>query len=461
MSNDHHIKIKTMLRSRFEIYMMFTRTPLIKLISRELEHYSNENETILGVIIHDLEDDEFVYILLARDEINQFRAFEVEASVPSVDEARRRLHERMRWFTLKGTKQVDQGDAANKNRGINLFKDLIDKHAQHPFYKVLKNEISHLAAKELLIEIERFYTDVDGNFIEQFQSINGFDARLWEIYLFCLFNEQDFKITRTHDRPDFLISNIDEFAIEAVIVGRKREDKKPIGVLKHKTKEETREENRNDMPLRFSNALDQKLKKRYWDLPHVKGKPLIIAIADFHDEMAMTWSFNALLELLYGYKHSFYHEKSGELIITPIKVDGYTKKSGTQIPSGFFFWPESEHISAILFSSTATLAKFNRIGKQAGFGSNASTLLRVGARHDHDPNASMPLPFVYVVDTESEETWVEGASLYHNPKALFPVDQDAFPNFAHHRFDNGQIVSNIPEFHPYFSVTYNTVAKAK
>jgi hypothetical protein len=76
---------------------------------------------------------------------------------------------------------------------------------------------------------------------------------------------------------------------------------------------------------------------------------LITAIADLHDEMAMTWSFPALLELLYGYRHLFYHEHSGDLIITPVKVEGYTKPSGAQVPSGFFFGPDSEHISAISF----------------------------------------------------------------------------------------------------------------
>lgn len=458
MNNDQIIRIIPMNSKRFETYLMFTRTPLIKYVSKELEHYSNESETILGVVIHDFTDDDFVYILLARDEVNHFRAFEVEASVESLDEARRRLHERMRWFISQNIKSVDQGDRNGKKPGVNLFVDQIPESKQHLSYKILKNEVSHLAAKQLLLEIEKFYSNIDKNFIEQFQSVNGFDARLWEIYLYCLFTEEWFSIVRTHDRPDFILEKADShFAVEAVIVGRKEDEKKPIGVLRHKTMEETREENRNAMPLRFSSALDSKLKKKYWTLPHVQGKPLIIAIADFHDEMAMTWSFSALLELLYGYRHSFYHEQSGDLVITPVKVEGYTKPSGAQVPSGFFFWPDSEHISAVLFSSTATLAKFNRLGKQAGFGSKKSTLLRVGARHHHDPSASMPLPFQYIVDENSHETWGEGASLYHNPRAALPIDRNLFPNFGHHYFDNGQIVSHLPDFHPYFSITYNTI----
>jgi hypothetical protein len=70
----------------------------------------------------------------------------------------------------------------------------------------------------------------------------------------------------------------------------------------------------------------------------------------------------------------------------------------------------------------------------------------------------MPLPFHYIVDENSNETWAEGASLFHNPRALLPLDRNLFPNFGHHYIDNGQTISHLPDLHPYFSVTYNTIA---
>src|SRR4029453_11466817 len=36
------------------------------------------------------------------------------------------------------------------------------------------------------------------------------------------------------------------------------------------------------VPIKFGSALRSKLLKCYWDLPHVHGKPLVIAIQDFH-----------------------------------------------------------------------------------------------------------------------------------------------------------------------------------
>lgn len=450
------IEIKPMNPQRFQAYLMFTRRPFIQFIGEELEYYSNEDETLLGLVLLDRIDRDFVFQILARDEVNRFRTFEVETSVPSITEARNKLIARMKWLTQQGVKRVDQN--ATK-KGVNLFVDQIPEKKQHPYYKLLKNHVGQLAAKQLLLEIEKFYIDMDGNFIEQFQSLNGFDSRLWEIYLFCFLTEEFFEVSRTHDRPDFIISKGEvEVAIEGVIVNRKKEAT-PFLQKAHRTKEETREENKNDMPLRFSNALYGKLKKEYWKLPQVKCKPLIIAIADFHEDFSMTWSFPALVELLFGFRHSHYYDKEGKLIINPIKVEDYTKPSGAKVPSGFFFQPNAEHISAVLTSSTATLSKFNRIGKQADFGDERCILIRQGAYHDHDPNAALPLPFSYKVDNNCFETWSEGVSIYHNPRALHPIDKNLFPSAAHHRFDNGQIISNTPEFHPYFSITKNMIVK--
>ncbi|HIF8421368.1 TPA: hypothetical protein ACX47I_005006, partial [Klebsiella pneumoniae] len=35
-----------------------------------------------------------------------------------------------------------------------------------------------------------------------------------------------------------------------------------------------------------------------------------------------------------------------------------------------------------------------------------------------------------------------------------------FPSIAHHYYDNGQIVSHLPEFHPYSSMTINMKIEA-
>ena len=131
------------------------------------------------------------------------------------------------------------------------------------------------------------------------------------------------------------------------------------------------------------------------------------------------------------------------------------KKGDKDIPSGFFSQPEAENISAVLFSASGTVSKFNRIGRQAGFRAPNMVMVRFGSCHDHDPNASIPRRFHYIVDERSHETWAEGLSMFHNPRAALQVPEDMFPTTAHHRFREGQIYSCLPDFYPYASVTHN------
>lgn len=210
------------------------------------------------------------------------------------------------------------------------------------------------------------------------------------------------------------------------------------------------------MAIRFGSSLYSKLQKRYWLLPHVRDVPLVFAIADFHDDQSMLWSFTSLLDYLYGVRHTFLYDASGRLIISPIQINSHAA-GDKRIPSGYFLQPESEHVSAVLFSASGTISKFNRLGRHAGFKDpNVRTrMFRSGTGYDHDPNACMPRFFRYEVDETCGETWAEGLSMYHNPNALHPVPEELFPGIAHHHLRGGQIVSRIPEFHPYASITLN------
>ena len=184
------------------------------------------------------------------------------------------------------------------------------------------------------------------------------------------------------------------------------------------------------------------------------GNPIVFAIADYHDDQSMLWSSTALINYLYGVRHDHHFDEKGQLIIEPITIETH-KIDEKEIPSGYFFQPDSEHISAILFSASGTISKFNRLGRQAGFVSPNVKMYRMGTYHDHNPNASLPKLFRYEVNEECEETWGEGLSMFHNPNAINPVPEELFPSIAHHKFENGLIVSMLPEFHPYASHTLN------
>jgi hypothetical protein len=163
---------------------------------------------------------------------------------------------------------------------------------------------------------------------------------------------------------------------------------------------------------------------------------------------------------LYGYDHDWERDQNGRIHIHPRKVE--THHWGDKvIPSGFFELPDAENVSAVLFSSSGTISKFNRLGVLAGFGSGRVHLVREGFAADHDPDATEPRHFRLDVDAATySETWVEGLEVYHNPRARHPIDPLMLPGAAHHRvLADGQLQSLAPEWHPLGSVTFVFVAE--
>lgn len=434
-------------RKLFDLLLLFTREPFVRYYTQELEFYTNKNGGLIGLISLDLFDKDYYACILSRDKSKQYRAEAVKSSIPNIEEARA-------W--------IDDGFGSdsfvfhdNSSNFFDVFRDLNNEDKCHPNYKILKNHISFSSAKEAIKEISYHYKDIDGNFIDQFQSINGFDSRVWELFLFCFFREQFFSFRRNYEAPDYLIEKLNyQIAVEAVIVSRKT----PIDKFKPMQIEEIQKKLANETPLLYGNALFDKMKKKYWQKEHVKGKPFLIAIADFHDTMSMTWSSNALSEYLYGYRYEHSFDENGELIVVPIKIEDYEKPNGTKIPSGFFFLPEAENVSAIIFSSSGTLSKFNRMGKQAGLGSEIPILIRTGSFYNHEPNADTPNFFSYQVGEDSLETWSEGVIIYHNPNAKIKLEPNLFDDSVAQCFFRDKLVySQMPDIFPYNSFTENRI----
>jgi hypothetical protein len=174
----------------------------------------------------------------------------------------------------------------------------------------------------------------------------------------------------------------------------------------------------------------------------------------------MIWSYPALYAYLYGKRYELRRNAEGLLEQVRVDLKNHTH-NGKTIPSAFFEQPETEHISAILTSASGTLSKFNRMGRQAGYGDPDIRVVRIGSCYDHDPNAFEPKGFRYEVNEKSEETWSEGINVYHNPHARMPLEPEMFPFAGHHTVKDGDIVSMLPDFHPFASWTINLTPKGK
>ncbi|RML53153.1 hypothetical protein ALQ93_02546 [Pseudomonas syringae pv. pisi] len=443
---------------RYNAFIAWTRSPAATEDGLELEFFSDQAENLIGVLIQDRSDRDHGFVLMGRDLKGRFRAINFEFGFNKTD-ARHALFAMFKKIISSGETIFPQGDEETDKAGVDLFETSLPQEKLHRGFQML-SQPHWVPARSIMTEMMRHFVDVDGNFVEQFQT-TAFDSRTWELYLYAALLELGLFISKKHEAPDFEVRRgRTKVFIEAVTVGPSPNDSPlppPTDLPLLRSVEEVRELQKTRAPIRFGSALYSKLnrKNKYWDLEHVKGHPFIFSVADFHEDQSMTWTSPALLEYLYAVSHDFVYDDAGQLVIHPLKIETH-EYQGKVIPSGYFFQPGAENVSAVLFSASGTISKFNRMGRLAGFGLANQLIFRWGMKHRHDPNAAMPDPFFIQIEPGvTTETWAEGLSMFHNHSAKYPVDPNMFPGIAHHWYEDGQIKSLLPSFHVHNSFTWN------
>ena len=438
---------KRISKARFEA-LTFSTLPFAWVVAEDMEWYSDQDENVLGVLCRDRQDDDWGYVVLGRDERSVFRGIETEVSMPDADSARKSLHLRLSFYAVSGDKIFPQGDE-NLRKKLELFRRVVREEELNQNFLVLSDGKGYSSAKELIAEIAYSFVDTDGNYIQQFQT-KGFDARLWELFLYALLHENDFQIDRSYAAPDYLCMKLGlNVFIEAVTVNPTQ------GEEASRVTPETEPDPvklADYAAIKFGSALFSKMHKNYWKLNHVKNHPLVFAIADFHAPKSMLWTHGALAQYLYAMRSSKVKTAAGVTVEeAPIKEHTYGDK---RIPSGFFQQPHSENVSAVLFSNSGTISKFHRMGKLAGFGDQDVKMWRTGKRYDHGEGIVEPADFSFEIKEGLIETWSEGVSIFHNPNAKFPLHEELFPLVAHHFIENNRMVSHLPDFFPLVSMTH-------
>jgi hypothetical protein len=441
-------------KERFDAFTLWVKDPIASAIALELEWFRDADDIVIGTLFLD-SDTTYNYVVMGRDEIGQFRAIDFGIDYDDRDNARADLLAEMDAKVSSGERIFPQG--VSDRVPLDFFIPVVESEKQHPYFKLFQSMKHWQCARGILSEMMKGYIDVDGNFVKDFQS-TGFDARLWELYLHAYFKEECLYIERPKPAPDFLVSRGGNRAyIEAVTVGPTVGDPIPgpgVGLPNLRDSVETTTLTLDKIPIKFGSPLYSKLMKKYWIRPEVGKSPLVFAIADFHENQSMVWTGPGLWRYLYGLEQSYHHDNDGNLIVENKKVNHHQFEKKL-IPSGFFYQPSAEHVSAVLFSSSGTMSKFNRMGRLAGFGTDvAMKMIRVAAYHDHNPNATKPIRRVEEVEPgKYTEDWSEGITMFHNPSALYPVDEDLFPSIAHVHLINGELQSRLPDRFPHQSFT--------
>jgi hypothetical protein len=241
--------------ARFDLYALGTRMSWTRIMSEERSHWSDAEERVLGAVIRDTHDDDYGWILLARDKIGRFRCADLETSLSSERIAIERLRERIARAVEQGDFLVlgDQGDETNYPTDVLAVPADSKPEALHPHFRLLAESPGRHPSRSVFKEIGPWLAPTDPHFVREFQ-FSQFDQRLWEMYLWATFREMRFDVTQP-EAPDFLCKAPGiAFAVEATTVGPST-----AGVLADhpdpKTPEEMTEFLANYMPMKFGSSL--------------------------------------------------------------------------------------------------------------------------------------------------------------------------------------------------------------
>jgi len=186
------------------------------LVARDLAWYEEADEKILGLVALDLPDQDYVCYVLERDAKGRFRAVWLECSLDSQERATAILEQKLAEFANAPPEEFHQGDEVG--RPVDFFTPIVPPKRQHKVFSTLIGSRGYSPARALIGEMMHYFEDVDGNFVQQFQS-GGFDARLWELYLYALMNELGYGLDRSYPAPDYHCQGLrGDFFIEAVTV---------------------------------------------------------------------------------------------------------------------------------------------------------------------------------------------------------------------------------------------------
>jgi|GEM_PF-2853396 len=331
-----------------------------------------------------------------------------------------------------------------------LFEPMYHEESLGKLFKELLFNNDYLTVRMMLEDIYSDYKDVDGNFIEQFQT-NAFNARMLELYFFAYFKSENYQMNRDYQYPDFLIHK-DKTKVAIEITTANGEYNKEGGVTINsgegmysaRDKKEYEEYLKNEVPLKFTSPIFSKLKKKYWEKPHCKDLPFAIAVEGFFEEGSLSYTSNPLTEILYGIRYI----KDSQGGFYPQKIDKHYK-GDTPILSGLFFkpteeWSEMDNVSAILFQNSATISKFRRLGWYKGYYNSLSIITRRGILYNREKGATVPKYLAYELSQAPfKETWGNGLVVLHNPNAKYPIPKGYFRDAMDIWYENGEIHNSL------------------
>lgn len=201
--------------ARFNIPAGYARKPGADMFGRELAWFESSSGRVLALLMIDT-DLEYSGILFAHDLAERFRWVGQTGVYSTVAEAADTLASQVSETELDVEELRTQGD---EGVAMNFFEEVPGRKL-HDRYMFLASDPAWTPARSVVANIMRWYEDGDGNFVEQFQT-DGFDSRIWEVYLCAMIVENGYIVSHPSPAPDFLAGRLRRrrrFTVEATTV---------------------------------------------------------------------------------------------------------------------------------------------------------------------------------------------------------------------------------------------------
>lgn len=300
-----------------------------------------------------------------------------------------------------------------------LFDLVVEEKKLHSNFKYLLSD-EYEPVRTVLNRWASGFEDRDNKFNREFQET--FNSSFWELYLFQCFKDLDMRFDFSQASPDFTLETAcgNLLNIEAVTSNHAQDSTPEWCSADVEVLDNT--EFLNFSCVRLLNAISYKSKKyfsTYVQHDHVRENPFVIAVAPYEQPMFFIQNNEAIIRVLYAQGV----DKENDFV--EVVVSKAIKNKKTPLELGLFTNDEYKHISAIIFSTTATLGKVI-----------TQTSLKRDIRSSwYHPEKGLVME---LRDNAMHfETHLDGLQVHHNPFAEKKLPLEEFDNYeiTHYFYD--------------------------
>lgn len=308
---------------------------------------------------------------------------------------------------------------------MDLFTPVVPLEKQHRNF-ISTSILGRLGEREVVLAWAEGFPNRDNNLVKEFQT--KFNPQFWELYLHGLFKEYGFQMNWSGQRPDFDLTTKHGNLIVEATTANAADGATPEWAKAKMMTDGVRQKDfwplNREAIIRLSSVLLKKLRmyqSAYRALPHVAGKPFVIAVAPFEQPDFQYQYDRAMRALLYDDyvdEATYFRNPASHPDGPPsVKLGFVEKDNGATIDLGIFLNDGWEEVSAVLFSCVATWGKtvaMSATPKRGGVTTCWSTDLNGLAEVRHAP---IGIP---------SESISDGLQVFHNPFARRPLSLEVF-----------------------------------